>query len=115
MQPGDVKQPIGNAEQPATSGPPARAWQTPSQVYDKSGLVAGWADHAFLRRPDGSFETDIWGYVQFDFRGYQAGNSPPDTFLVRRARLAIEGRVERFFEYKLEGDFADTSSTLLRD
>jgi len=114
-QPAGTEQPLGSVEQPAASGAMAGASQTASKAYDKSGLVAGWADHAFLRRPDGSFETDIWGYVQFDFRGYQAGNHPPDTFLVRRARLAIEGRVERFFEYKLEGDFADTSSTLLRD
>jgi phosphate-selective porin OprO/OprP len=98
--------------QSQTAGPPSPQQPNP---YDKTGLMAGWADHAFLRRTDGSFETDIWGYVQFDYRGYQAGNHPPDTFLVRRARLAIEGKVERFFEYKLEGDFADTSSTLLRD
>jgi hypothetical protein len=27
----------------------------------------------------------------------------------------VEGRLERYFDYKVEGDFADTNSTLLRD
>jgi phosphate-selective porin OprO/OprP len=68
-----------------------------------------------LRTSDGAFETQITGYAQLDFRGYQSGNVPPNSFLIRRARLALEGRLHRYYEYKLEGDFADTSSTLLRD
>jgi phosphate-selective porin OprO/OprP len=83
---------------------------------DKPAAVAGWdRNHAFLRSTDGSFETYIGGYAQLDFRGYQSGNHPPNTFLIRRARLAAEGKVARYFDFKLEGDFADTSSTLLRD
>jgi phosphate-selective porin OprO and OprP len=83
----------------------------------KAAVVAGWdGDHAFLRSTDGNFETFFTGYAQLDFHGYSAGsNHPPNTFVVRRARLALEGKVARYFEYKIEGDFADTSSTLLRD
>ena len=59
---------------------------------DKPALLAGWdRNHAFLRSADGAFETQITGYGQLDFRGYQSGNHPPNTFLVRRARLALEG------------------------
>src|SRR6185369_286256 len=85
-------------------------------AQDKPKPVAGWdKNHAFLRSADGSFETFLTGYGQFDYRGYQAGNHPPDTFLVRRARLSLEGKLERYFDFKIEGDFADTTSTLLRD
>lgn len=92
--------------------PPAN----PSKAQDKPAAVAGWGDnHAFLRSVDGSFETQIGGYAQLDFRGYQSGNHPPNTLLVRRARLAVEGKVQRYFDFKVEGDFADTASTLLRD
>ncbi len=87
-----------------------------SQPEGKREGSAGWNDsHAFIRNGDGSFETQIAGYGQLDFRGYQAGEHPPNTFLVRRARLSVEGRLQRYYEYKLEGDFADTGSTLLRD
>jgi phosphate-selective porin OprO and OprP len=83
---------------------------------ENPALVAGWdRNHAILRSADGSFETQLTGYGQLDFRGYQSGNHPPNTFLVRRARLALEGKVQRYFDYKIEGDFADTTSTLLRD
>jgi phosphate-selective porin OprO and OprP len=85
-------------------------------AQDKPKPVAGWdKNHAFLRSADGAFETFITGYGQFDYRGYQSGNHPPDTFLVRRARIAVEGKLERYFDFKVEGDFADTTSTLLRD
>lgn len=107
---------------PATADAPesesAASKQAPvgqSQTQDKSG-GAGWdRNHAFIRSADGSFETSIGGYGQLDFRGYQSGDHPPNTFLVRRARIALEGKVARYFDYKMEGDFADTASTLLRD
>jgi phosphate-selective porin OprO/OprP len=103
-------------KQPAASGAAPGASQTPSKAYDKAGLVAGWdGNHAFLRSADGSFETFLTGYGQLDFRGYAAGSHPPNTFLVRRARLSLEGKLFRYFDYKVEGDFADTTSTLLRD
>ena len=92
--------------------PPAKE----TAVQDKPKPVAGWDNnHAFLRSANGAFETFLTGYGQFDYRGYQAGNHPPNTFLVRRARLSLEGKLERYFEFKVEGDFADTTSTLLRD
>lgn len=87
-----------------------------AKPQDKPVVVAGWdQNHAFLRSTDGRFETQISGYGQFDYRGYGAGDHPPNTFLVRRARLSAEGRVAGYFDFKIEGDFADTTSTLLRD
>jgi phosphate-selective porin OprO/OprP len=95
----------------APSSPVAR-----DKDKEKPALVAGWdRNHAVLRSADGAFETQLTGYGQLDFRGYQSGAHPPNTFLVRRARLALEGKVQRYFDYKVEGDFADTTSTLLRD
>lgn len=82
----------------------------------KAPLLAGWDDnHAFLKSADGSFQTFLTGYAQLDFRGYQSGNHPPNTFLVRRARLALEGKIARYYDFKVEGDFADIVGTLLRD
>jgi len=88
----------------------------PQTAPDKPAATAGWEKlHAFLRSSDGSFETQIGGYGQLDFRGYQAGDHPPNSFFVRRARLSLEGKLERYFDYRIEGDFADTANTALRD
>lgn len=99
----------------APTAKPAAA-QTPAKPADKPVVVAGWDNnHAFLRSSDGRFETQITGYGQLDYRGYASGNHPPNTFAVRRARLSAEGKVAGYFDFKVEGDFADTASTLLRD
>lgn len=117
LQPATVSaQPATDTAQPATTTvQPATA-----TVQAKHGLLAGWGDdHAFIRNESGSFETDFLGYSQLDFRGYSAGNHPPihppNTFIVRRARMAMEGKIDTYFEFRIEGDFADTNSTLLRD
>jgi phosphate-selective porin OprO and OprP len=108
-----------SAERAPTAGPATAAAktaesQTPNQKTPL--VVAGWdGNHAFLRSADGKFETFFAGYMQLDFHGYSSGNHPANTFLFRRARLSLEGKIAHYFDYKLEGDFADTSSTLLRD
>ena len=82
---------------------------------EKPPAIAGWGDaHAFLRSSDGSFETQIGGYGQLDFRGYQSGNHPPNSFFLRRARIALEGKLDRYFDFRIEGDFSDPA-TPLRD
>ena len=97
----------GSAPTPAISQPKAQK---------EAPLLAGWnGQHFFLRSADGNFEANLSGYAQVDFRGFQRGNHPPNTFLIRRARLGLEGKLLRDFDFKIEGDFADTTSTLLRD
>jgi phosphate-selective porin OprO/OprP len=118
-------QPVTAAVQPSTAAvQPSTASAQPATVaalpQAKKGLLAGWGDdHAFIRNETGSFETDFLGYSQLDFRGYSAGDHPPthppNTFIVRRARIAMEGKIDTYFEFRIEGDFADTNSTLLRD
>src|ERR1700730_89741 len=106
----DKKPQSSSAAGPGASSP------TPAKGQKTSGVLAGWdGNHAFLRSADGDYETNLTGQLQLDFRGYQQGNHPANTFLVRRARLALEGKLFRYFDYKVEGDFADTASTLARD
>jgi phosphate-selective porin OprO/OprP len=115
---GDVSAPPKIVDASLEPNQPSNNPAQPSQAKDqnKPALLAGWDDnHAFLRSADGNFQTNLTGYAQLDFRGYQSGNHPPNTFLIRRARLALEGKVARYYEFKIEGDFADTSGTLLRD
>ena len=79
------------------SAPPAKE----AAVQDKPKPVAGRDNnHVFLRSADGSFETYLTGYGQFDYRGYQAGDHPPNTFLVRRARLSLEGKLARYPKFR---------------
>lgn len=111
-------QPLAGSEAAQTNNSAPSSSPPQKEPKDAGGpkLIAGWdKNHAVLRSADGTFETNITGFSHFDYRGYQSGNHPPNTFLVRRARIALEGKLERYFEFKIEGDFADTTSTLLRD
>jgi phosphate-selective porin OprO and OprP len=92
------------------------AAQNPSKAQDSSVGVAGWDNtSAYIRSADGSFETRVTGFAQFDFRGYQSGEHPPNSYAVRRARMRLEGTIDRYFEWRVEGEMADTTSILLRD
>jgi Phosphate-selective porin O and P len=111
--------PPANAHADSGTAAPRQAAASASnaaETPDQASPLAGWnGNRFFMRSSDGRFQSDIIGYSQLDFHGYQSGNHPPNTFLIRRARLGVEGRLERYFDYKVEGDFADTNSTLLRD
>jgi phosphate-selective porin OprO and OprP len=105
-----------NPAQPRTQqqGQNPQAGQNPGPAANRP--VAGWdLGGAFLRSADGSFETRLGGFAQFDFRGYQEGDHPPNTYAVRRARMRIEGTINRHFDFRVEGEMADTTSILLRD
>jgi phosphate-selective porin OprO/OprP len=120
-----AQRPSGNTQNPRNPTPSAtgqnpfqprnpQQGQNPGQLQNRP--VAGWDfGGAFLRSADGNFETRIGGFAQFDFRGYQSGDHPPNTYSIRRARMRIDGTINRYFDYRVEGEMADTTGILLRD
>lgn len=69
-----------------------------------------------FRSADGDFELSFSGEVQLDFRAYgQESLAPPNTFLVRRLRLAMSGRMLSRYEYRIQADFAERGTGVLRD
>ncbi len=84
-------------------------------VADKS-LSAGWRDkRPFIRSEDGNHQLELIGYGQADFRAYPRGAAPVNSFVMRRARLGIRGKLYQFYEFNMAGDFADAASALLRN
>jgi phosphate-selective porin OprO/OprP len=82
----------------------------------KTGTTAaGDKGPTFLRSPDGKFDASLITLGQFDYRGYSSGNHPPNTFAIRRARIGVQGNFLRYYDYKIEAEFSDARSTLLRD
>jgi len=61
----------------------------------------------FLRTPDDSFQLRIRSVIQADGRAYIDDTlKTQDTFLIRRARLYIEGSIADVIDYRLMPDFA---------
>lgn len=85
-----------------------------AQAGSRPAYLAGWSDPDgfFLRSPNDSFLMRITGQIQADFRSYENGNDSTDidSFLIRRARLGVEGAVFKYWEYRLLPDFSNGQS-----
>ena len=69
-------------------------------------VTAGWdGDVAFIKSSDDAFFMELGGRVHLDFRAYTADFATPATFLLRRARMKMEGVLYRMFEFKVQGRF----------
>ena len=68
-----------------------------------------------IQTADGTVTANFSVIGQLDFRGYESGNHPPDTFLTRRAEVGIDGTIASHFDFRIMADFADTRGTLVRD
>ncbi len=68
-----------------------------------------------LEGADGAFSLRLRSLVQVDGRIYpdDGGVSGNDTFLVRRARIELAGKLFDKFDYRVMPDFAGTTPTLL--
>jgi phosphate-selective porin OprO/OprP len=90
-------------------------------------LAAAEADHASsprvllslgpngfsLSTRDGGFQLRLRSVVQADGRAFlNAAQQKNDTFLIRRARLYVEGSIGDHFDYRLMPDFAGGTLTL---
>jgi phosphate-selective porin OprO/OprP len=65
--------------------------------------------------PDGNNELRLHAVVQSDARIFVGGDKPiPDTLLVRRARLSVEGTIFGIADFRIMPDFAP-GQTLLQD
>ncbi len=76
--------------------------------------IAGWADGFILNSPDGQFKLKIGAYAQTDGRFFvdDTANNSTGQFLIRRARLDLQGTVFRYFDFRLMPDFGGSSVQL---
>lgn len=85
-----------------------------------AGLLWSWGEEAaaqaqprempfVLQSADGDYRIQFGALVQFDGRFTDASAETVDTFLVRRARVPIQGRIARWVEFLINPDFANNS------
>lgn len=61
---------------------------------------------------DGATSLRLRGLVQGDYRWYDAASDPNDTFILRRARLILEGKFNNLFSYVIQPELAGTIQIL---
>jgi len=91
---------------PAPTAPaPAPAAQAPAPV-------AGWQNGFFIQSANGDNRLQIGLVLQAD--GKFTTDDPAaftDTFTIRKARLGLQGRVAKFFDFRLTPEFGNGSAT----
>ncbi len=94
-----------------------RSSEQAASLRERAPWLPLWSNgRPTFRSADGDFELSLSGEGQLDFRAYeQEPLALPNTFLVRRLRLAVSGRVLPRYEYKIQADFAERGTGVLRD
>jgi phosphate-selective porin len=105
--------------QPANGATPVQGSQPAEKKPEKKeggGPVAGWTgEHFFIRSPDGKFQLQPYGYVQTDYRAYSGDGAPPNTFVIRRARLGFQGSYGKNYDFAILLDGQPVQGVNLRD
>jgi len=68
-----------------------------------------------IRTKDKSFDTRIGGVIQSDLIMFDSHYPEDNDFDIRRARLFLEGRLFKYFEYKFEAELQGSSNDRLVD
>ncbi|MGH7429939.1 MAG: porin, partial [Candidatus Methylomirabilaceae bacterium] len=72
----------------------------------------------YIRSTDGNFRISPVGRIQVDFRAYEDGARNLDgsdltnKFLVRRARIGLQGTFYKYFDFFVEADFGQGGAAL---
>jgi phosphate-selective porin OprO and OprP len=107
---------------------------TKTATEEEVPLTAGFnGSHFYIASKDKAFQLEFGGRLHLDYRAYSDERkaadeseraTPPNSFLLRRARFEVEGTLfkdeenpskDLYFQFKVQADFADAESTLLRD
>ncbi len=102
----------------ATPAPATPAQATPEEARPAAPpaapLTAGWQDGFVIQSPNGDNRLVIGLTAQTDGRFVLDDASPiVDTFIIRKARPTLSGRVAKYFEFKVMPDFGNGTATLL--
>lgn len=85
-----------------------------TQAGEKGPALHVSDDRVELKSADGETSLRLRGLVQADSRWYSRGGAANnDSFILRRARLIMEGRFNRIFAYQLVPEFGGNTGTLL--
>ncbi len=80
---------------------------------EKKKVVCGYKDGFYLKTKDKSFKIKLIGRVNFDTKIFANKNHPErNDFYIKRARIGLSGTLFKYYDFKVETDFAGGDATL---
>ena len=74
--------------------------------------TAGFKRGFYIESADKRSRLLIRGRIQGDFKGYLGDNPRHDSFFIRRARLALAGRVYQYYAFRIGAEFGKGGARL---
>jgi len=74
--------------------------------------TAGFKRGFYVESADKRSRILFRGRLHSDFKGYLGDNPQHDSFFIRRARLALAGRVYQYYAFRIEAEFAKGGARL---
>lgn len=94
----------------------ARIAELDSKVRPLQRAETTAGDKGFsLTSADGSSSLRVRGLIQVDARAFGDAPIDNDALVIRRARIGLEGKLNKTTDYQLIGEFGNVSSTTLLD
>ncbi len=92
----------------------ARRIEVADEERSKLRPLAGYDNRGFfIQTQDGNNRLYAGGYVHFDGRYFtNSGDTGNSTFLLRRARIDLRGKLFKYFDFKFMTDFAGGQSVI---
>jgi phosphate-selective porin OprO/OprP len=89
------------------------ATSVPAAAQSSQPVTVSWQDGLVMQSADGEFRVQLGALVQADGR-FSLDDPAPivDTFLIRKARPIVAGRLARYFDFRLMPDFGNGGATL---
>lgn len=80
-------------------------------------MNASWQDGLVLESDDGDYRIQFGTFMRFDgrFSNRTSGSGIPNTFLMRTLRATVQGRIARYFTFKLQPDFTGLTGVPVAD
>lgn len=92
----------------------APAAPAPAAAPAASPVVAGWQDGFFIQSANGDNRLQLGVVVQGDGRFTTDDPSAfTDTFTIRKARPGLQGRVAKYFDFRLTPEFGNGAATVV--
>jgi phosphate-selective porin OprO/OprP len=96
------------------SAPAALAQAPTATPASAPAVAAGWQDGFFIQSANGENRIQFGAVVQADGRFTTDDPAPfTDTFTIRKARPTLQGRVAKYFDFRLTPEFGNGAATVL--
>jgi len=113
-QPDPRSDPKAQAPEETQKPPRPAATDVPEEQPAPRRMTGTWQDGLVFESEDGDYRVQFGAFLRFDgrFVGDEDDVGVPNTWLIRTLRATFQGRIAKYFGFKVQPDFTGTGPTV---